>query len=120
VTDAMPCVGGGREPFILQGKTITIRDGACFDEHGNLAGSDLDMATAVRNAINLLGVDLTEASHMASGAPAAFLGLGNELGRIAVGYRANLVLLDDGLQVLETWIDGRSNIDASAKTTTDA
>jgi N-acetylglucosamine-6-phosphate deacetylase len=44
---------------------------------------------------------------MASRHPAEFLGLGAELGRIAPGYRANLVLVDDDVGVRETWIDGR-------------
>jgi N-acetylglucosamine-6-phosphate deacetylase len=43
---------------------------------------------------------------MASRAPAAFLRLDSELGRIAPGYRADLVLLDDRLGVKETWIGG--------------
>ena len=46
------------------------------------------------------------AARMASSNPAAFLGLEGELGRIEAGYRANLVLADDRLDVLETWIDG--------------
>ena len=78
------------------------------DEDGTLAGSDIDMATTVRNAVELLGVDLPEAARMASRYPAEFLGLGGELGRIAPGYRANLVLVDDRLDVKETWIDGRT------------
>jgi N-acetylglucosamine-6-phosphate deacetylase len=111
VTDAMPCVGGDRHSFELQGKTIFVRDGACYDGDGRLAGSDLDMASAVRNAVRLLGLSLAEASAMASGAPAAFLGLGQETGRIAPGLRADLVLLDDDLQVRETWIGGVSGRD---------
>ena len=43
---------------------------------------------------------------MASLYPAEFLGLGDELGRIAPGYRANLVLVDADINVVETWIDG--------------
>ena len=43
---------------------------------------------------------------MASANPAAFLRLDHELGRIAPGYRANLVLLDDAIEVEATWIDG--------------
>jgi N-acetylglucosamine-6-phosphate deacetylase len=43
---------------------------------------------------------------MASLSPAAFLRLDHELGRIAPGYRANLVLLDQDLSVRSTWIDG--------------
>ncbi len=42
----------------------------------------------------------------ASAAPADYLHLGHERGRIAPGYRADLVLLDDDLGVVETWIDG--------------
>jgi N-acetylglucosamine-6-phosphate deacetylase len=106
VTDAMPCVGTDLKTFTLQGKTITVRNGACFDGRGRLAGSDLDMAMAVRNAVNLLGVSLADASHMASRNPAEFLGLGNEIGRIAPGYRADLVLLDEALNVCRTWISG--------------
>jgi N-acetylglucosamine-6-phosphate deacetylase len=106
ITDAMPCVGADCASFTLQGKFITVRDGACFDENGALAGSDLDMAGALRNAISMLGIDLADASAMASGNPARFLGLGEELGRIAPGYRADLVLLDGSLHVQETWIGG--------------
>ncbi len=105
VTDAMPCVGGNRTSFELQGQTIHVRGGACYDAAGQLAGSDLTMAAAVRNTVELLGVDLGIASQMASGSPAAFLGLG-ETGRIAEGLRADLVLLDDSLEVVETWIGG--------------
>jgi N-acetylglucosamine-6-phosphate deacetylase len=114
VTDAMPSVGGTEADFMLQGKRITVRDGVCVDEHGTLAGSNLDMASAVRNAVRWLGLDLDEASAMASRNPAAFLGLGDEIGRIAPGYRADLVLVDDELQVLETWIDGRASGDGLA------
>ena len=79
---------------------------ACVDGDGNLAGSHMDMAGAVRNAVQMLGVGLPEAVRMASANPAEFLGLGHELGRIAPGLRANLVLADDQLAVRETWIDG--------------
>jgi len=109
VTDAMPSVGSQRDSFMLQGKRITVRDGVCVDENGTLAGSAIDMATGVKNCVEMLGVPLEQAARMASAYPAEFLGLGDELGRIAPGYRANLVLCDERLQVLETWIDGRSS-----------
>jgi N-acetylglucosamine-6-phosphate deacetylase len=109
VTDAMPSVGTTQPSFELQGRRITISGQACFDEDGRLAGSNLDMASCVRNAVSMLGVSLPEAVHMASAAPATFLRVGHEFGRIAAGFRANLVLADDALNVLETWIDGRSS-----------
>jgi N-acetylglucosamine-6-phosphate deacetylase len=106
VTDAMPAVGSTEPTFVLQGRTIHVKDGVCRDENGTLAGTGLDMASAVRNAVSLLGLELAEAARMASEYPAAFLGLDAELGRIAAGYRANLVLVDDGVQVTRTWIEG--------------
>jgi N-acetylglucosamine-6-phosphate deacetylase len=113
ITDAMPSVGSETTSFVLQGKVIAVKDGVCVDEHGTLAGSDLDMASAVRNAVRLLGLDLAEASRMASRNPAEFLGLGDVMGRIAPGYRGDLVLLDEDFQVLDTWIGGE---DLSAAT----
>jgi N-acetylglucosamine-6-phosphate deacetylase len=109
VTDAMPAVGSDASTFVLQGRTIRVVDGICRDENGTLAGTALDMAAAVRNAVTLLGLDVVEAARMAGEYPAQFLGLGHELGRIAPGYRANLVLLDDDLHVCKTWIEGLQN-----------
>jgi N-acetylglucosamine-6-phosphate deacetylase len=109
VTDAMPSVGSDQGSFELHGRRVTVRGQACFDEDGRLAGSNIDMASCVRNAVGMLGVPLPEAVRMASEWPAAFLGLAAELGRIAPGYRANLVAADEELNVLETWIDGRAS-----------
>ena len=108
VTDAMPSVGTDSDHFVLQGRRISVRGQACLDEDGRLAGSNIDMASCVRNAVSLLQLPLAEAVRMASRYPAEFLGLGAELGRIAPGYRANLVMADDELNVIETWIDGRA------------
>ena len=106
VTDGMPAVGSAEPSFVLQGRTIRVVDGVCRDENGTLAGTALDMAAAVRNGVSLLGLDIAEAARMASEYPAEFLGLAHELGRIAPGYRANLVLVDDELRVQKTWIEG--------------
>jgi N-acetylglucosamine-6-phosphate deacetylase len=108
VTDAMPTVGMVDKSFDLQGRHIRVVDGVCIDDRGTLAGSDLDMAGAVRNAVSMLGLSLEDAVAIASRAPAAFLGLAAERGTIAAGQAADLVLLDDALNVRETWIDGRT------------
>ncbi|MBT3371658.1 MAG: N-acetylglucosamine-6-phosphate deacetylase [Rhodospirillaceae bacterium] len=106
VTDAMPSVGGSGDSFQLAGRTVNVSDGRCTLADGTLAGSNLDMATAVRNTVNLLEQTLEEALRMASLYPAEFLGLAHERGRIAPGYRADLVQLDDDLNVRRTWIGG--------------
>jgi len=108
VTDAMPTVGAPNKSFSLQGRPISVAyDNMLVDEHGRLAGSDIDMATAVRNSLEMLDVDLPHAARMASLYPATFLGMDRELGRIEPGYRADLVLVDAELNVTETWIDGQ-------------
>ena len=106
VTDAMPMVGADDPSFELYGQTITAVDGVVRNAAGALAGSALDMATAVRNCVTLLGLPLDEAARMASTYPAAFLGMADARGRIAPGLAADLVLLDPTLQVRATWIGG--------------
>ncbi|HWX65938.1 MAG TPA: N-acetylglucosamine-6-phosphate deacetylase [Rhodanobacter sp.] len=109
VTDAMPPVGSDHPDFVLNGETITAKDGICQTAQGVLAGSALDMAAAVRNAVRLLGLPLDEAVRMASTYPADFLGLGASHGRIATGYQADLVLMDDDYRVQRSWIGGVAN-----------
>jgi N-acetylglucosamine-6-phosphate deacetylase len=106
VTDAMPPVGADSPSYELYGEVITAVDGVVRNAAGSLAGSALDMATAVRNAVDLLGLTLEEAARMASRYPAQFLNVDDRLGEIAEGYQADLVLLDDALQVRATWIAG--------------
>jgi len=106
VTDAMPSVGSERDSFMLHGRRVHVKDGICVDEAGTLAGSSIDMATSVRNCVQMLGLPLERAARMASTYPAQFLGLEGEMGRIAAGQRANLVALDAKLQVRTAWIDG--------------
>lgn len=107
VTDGMPPVGGTRAAFTLNGDKISVRDGRCTRQDGRLAGSCLDMASAVRNCMRLLGVSVTDALRFASTHPAEFLGLDSKLGRIAPGLRADLVAIDcKTIKVHHTWVAG--------------
>lgn len=107
VTDAMPPVGGSRSAFMLYGREIVVRDGCCTTADGTLAGAVLDMASAIRNSVGLLGLPLTEALRLAGAAPAGFLGVADRLGHIAPGYRADIVALDpEEIRVLATWVAG--------------
>jgi len=113
VTDAMPPVGGKRPRFVLGGETIQIRDRCCRRSDGKLAGAFLDMASAVRNCVRLLQVPLPTALRLASAHPAEFLGVAGWLGRIAPGYRADMVAFDgSSIEVLETWVAGKRGRDA--------
>jgi N-acetylglucosamine-6-phosphate deacetylase len=107
VTDAMPPVGGDRSTFQLQGQGIEARGETCVRRDGTLAGTALDMASAVRNCVRLLGVPLASALRYASHEPAMFLGVGARLGALAPGYQADMVAFEpDSIRVTETWIAG--------------
>ena len=107
VSDAMAPAGTDATQFLLQGRKILRRDGCLVTEGGTLAGADLCLAEAVRNATTMLGVDLPTAILMASANPADFLGLGQTHGRIAAGRQADLVLFDQQAGVLGTWLAGQ-------------
>ncbi|MDE2135662.1 MAG: N-acetylglucosamine-6-phosphate deacetylase [Alphaproteobacteria bacterium] len=110
VTDAMSSVGSSQKSFELSGKTISVQNGVCVGPDGTLAGSDLDMAAAFRNARSIFKLDLPDLSRLASGNAAEFLGLEHEIGFIRLGTRADLVLMNDELQVRQCWIGGNPQI----------
>jgi N-acetylglucosamine-6-phosphate deacetylase len=115
VTDAMPPVGGSRSSFLLYGQRIEVRDGRCTRADGTLAGAALDMATAVRNAVRLMQLSLSDAIKLATVAPARFLGVSDRLGRLAPGYRADMIALDpDAIRVGPTWVAGRESASAES------
>lgn len=107
VTDAMSLVGQEGDHFTLNGRTIWRQQGGYCSrlalEDGTLAGSDLDMASAVRFGIDYLDLSLGEALRMASLYPADFLRL-HDRGRLMPGKRADLVHLGDDLHVRQTWL----------------
>lgn len=107
VTDAMSTVGAQDKTFSLYGEDIHAEDGRLARPDGTLAGSDLDMMSAVRNTHLRLGVALDEALRMASLYPAQFLKLDGQIGKAQPGYAADLVAIDPAdLSVKRTWIGG--------------
>lgn len=109
VTDAMPPVGMDDETSFELFGTQVLRVGDRLNAvTGELAGCVLDMATAVENSVKMLGLPLGEALRMASLYPAEFLGIAESVGRLAVGQRADLVLLDNQHKVLANYIAGNA------------
>jgi len=107
VTDAMPSVGTDVSEFTLQGKRIAVKDGVCIFEDGTLAGTHLDMASALRKTVEVTGLSVPDVSVMASATPAAFLSLQDRIGAIAAGQRADWVWLSAELAPRATWTGGR-------------
>ena len=108
VTDAMPSVGSNHKSFTLHGRKIDVADGRCVYTDGTLAGSDLDMATAVSNCVADLDLTPDRVALVASTNPAAFLGLSNERGALAPGLRADWVVLDADLRPVQTQLAERA------------
>jgi len=106
ISDAMPPAAGGPNRFRLQDRWIVKADNCLRLEDGTLAGSLLTMDEAVRYCVHNLGLPLADALVMASRAPAEFLRRDKDLGRLAPGYLASLVHLDDDLKVREVWVGG--------------
>ncbi|WP_374833073.1 N-acetylglucosamine-6-phosphate deacetylase [Paenochrobactrum pullorum] len=109
VTDAMGLVGSDKDSFDLHGRIVRRSVGEGLPkltlDDGTIAGSDLDMASAVRFGVERLDLSLATSLAMATSYPARFLRL-NDRGYVRAGLRADLVHLDDQLQVRRTWIAG--------------
>lgn len=107
VSDAMSTIGSAQNSMTLFGEAISVRDGALRTGAGTLAGAHLELSGAVRNAMSMLNASREDALRMASVTPANFVKAGHERGRIAPGYRGDMVLLDQGMNAKATWIGGR-------------
>jgi N-acetylglucosamine-6-phosphate deacetylase len=100
VSDAMPTVGRP-DHFELYGETIRLVDGKLVNRAGSLAGVHIDQAQSVRNLIDVVGVAPEAVLAMATFHPAAMMKLDALIGGIAVDARADLIVLDDGFEVLD-------------------
>ncbi len=94
VTDATPPAGTTLASFVIGGQEVFYQAGKCVSADGTLGGSALTMIEAVKNCVEHLSLPLAEALRMASLYPAAAIGYAQELGKIAPGYRANLVIFN--------------------------
>ncbi|MDO8281769.1 MAG: N-acetylglucosamine-6-phosphate deacetylase [Thermodesulfovibrionia bacterium] len=106
VTDSMPPVGSHECNFQLGPYSIRVENGKCVTGDDILAGSALDMATAVRNCIQKVGIPKDEALRMASTYPAHYLSLNNKLGYIAPGYEANLTIFNNEINISSVVVNG--------------
>jgi N-acetylglucosamine-6-phosphate deacetylase len=106
VTDAMSHVGSEQIELQFAGMQISRQGNKLIIEGGRLAGSALDMATAVRNSIQNLHCSMQDALKMASTTPATFLGLQQQKGYLASGFDADWVVLTNQYYVNSTYIAG--------------
>ena len=108
VSDAIAAAGLGDGAYALGSIEVDVRDGVARQENGVLAGSTLTMIQAVRNLIDL-GVPLERAVEAASAVPARALGL-RGVGQLSLGSRADVVVLDDGLEIDRVLVGGEMRV----------
>lgn len=111
VTDAMSTIGSSQKVFEFDGHKIVLEGDKLMSQTGQLAGSALDMITAVNNAQVMLDIPLEEALKMASIYPANFLGINDNIQQLAIGANADFTVLEcannSALHVSHTWIGGK-------------
>jgi N-acetylglucosamine-6-phosphate deacetylase len=108
VTDAVAAASGNGGAYSLGSVALLVQDGAVRAREGMLAGSLLTMIQAVRN-LHALGVSLEDALSAASAVPARALGL-PDVGRLDVGLPADIVVLDDSLEIESVFVGGEARV----------
>jgi len=108
VTDAVAAASGNGGAYSLGSVELLVQDGAVRAPEGMLAGSLLTMIQAVRN-LHALGASLEDALSAASAVPARALGL-PDVGRLVVGLPADVVVLDDNLEIESVFVGGEAHV----------
>jgi len=106
VTDAISAAGLPDGSYVLGGQAVQVSGGEPRLGDGTLAGSTLTMDAALRRAVRSGGLSVGQASAAASANPARVLGIEAQSGAIGVGLAADLVTLDDDLELLRVMASG--------------
>ncbi len=106
ITDAISGAGMPDGDYELGGQSVVLRDGAVRLADGTLAGSSLTLDQAVRNIVKFTRASLPEAIQMASLTPAQSIGVSDRKGSLEPGKDADIVVLDQGLNVKVTMVGG--------------
>ncbi|WP_273836247.1 N-acetylglucosamine-6-phosphate deacetylase [Guptibacillus sedimenti] len=93
--------------FSLRGKELVRKENEVRLKNGRLAGSAITLNEGVKHATDHCGISLEDAVYMATQVPMKACGSNRKLGQIKAGYFADFVILDQGLEVIETIIDGK-------------
>jgi N-acetylglucosamine-6-phosphate deacetylase len=109
ITDAIAAAGLEPGRYQLGGLDVDVQNGAArLAGTDTLAGSTLTMMDAFRYAVKQIGLDVPEASRLASSNPARLLGLDEQTGSIAPGKQADLLLISPELELQRVWVEGRT------------
>ena len=106
ITDSLSPAGKGDGSYTSAGLPIVVRGGRAETLDGVLAGSTLDMWSAVRNLVKFAGASIADAVTCASRNPARAVGIYETVGSIEAGKRADLIVTDDACNLCAVWQSG--------------
>lgn len=106
ITDSMRAAGLGDGESELGGQKVFVKDGKATLADGTIAGSVASMDTCVRNLVQSLNIPVWQAVECATMTVAKSIGMEQDIGSLAVGKSADIVLFDDELNVKMTLVDG--------------
>jgi len=107
ITDAIRAAGCRDGEYELGGEPVIVQEGVARNEAGSLAGSTLTMDAAVRNVMAFTGLSFEEVLPMATSVPAEAMHLAGKKGVLQPGADADIVFLNEDLNVRLTMIDGQ-------------
>jgi N-acetylglucosamine-6-phosphate deacetylase len=105
ISDGISATGMPDGKYMLGGLEVTVSGGVCRNAEGRLAGSTLTLDRALRNVVKL-GVPLADAVRMLTLNPATLLGIEFKKGALRTGADADIVLLNEGLEIARVWARG--------------
>ncbi len=110
ISDAMRASGMPDGNYTLGGLPVVVAEGAArLASNGALAGSVLNINTALKNVYEITGAPMSELIGCTSYNQAVCLGL-EKLGRITPGYYADMTILDKDFNVVQTFVNGESKL----------
>jgi N-acetylglucosamine-6-phosphate deacetylase len=107
ITDSMRAKWLKNGVYDLGGQMVTVKDGHALLDENTLAGSVLKMKDAFKNIQEYVGCDIKSAIKMASENPAKQLKMFDRKGSISIGKDADIVVLDDQMDVFMTLCKGK-------------
>lgn len=107
ISDSMRATGLEDGEYTLGGQPVTVRGNLATLHDGTIAGSATNLMDCMRFAINEAGISLEEAIMCATANPAKEINIFDEAGSISVGKKADFVLLNNALDIVSVYIDGK-------------
>ena len=99
ISDSMAAAGMGDGDYTLGGQHVTVRDGRAMLRDGSaLAGSTVSLFDCLQRVVKM-GIPLGQAVRSASTNPARAIGIEHDYGSLEPGKLANIILLDDELNI---------------------